>query len=106
MLIALLAIGVLSLGSRRPLALVQRHGDARDDHRSGRVPPPMVAQETRAPCDRRTATRVLAHLRSCSTRHALTSVVRQPSGEGSLDGSALVNQHTLSTTAILLAFSR
>src|SRR5215468_9173291 len=67
MLIALLAIAVLSLGSRRPLALVQRHGDARDDRRPGRVPPPTVAQETRAPCDRRTAPRGLAHLWSCST---------------------------------------
>ena len=50
--------------------------------------------------------RVLENLRSCSTRHALTGVVRQHYGYFRHDGSALIDQHSLSTTAILLAFSR
>ena len=79
MLIPLLAVSVLSSGSRRPLALVQRHGDARDDRRPGRVPPPMAAQETRARGGRRTATRWRDHLWSYAPRHALTGVVRRPS---------------------------
>src|SRR4029450_9051526 len=106
MLIALLAVGVLSSGSRRPLALVQHYGDSRDDRHPGSVPQPTGAQETRARYGRRTATRVLENLRSYYTRHALTSVVRKHYGYCRHDGSALVGQHSLFTTAILLAFSR
>src|SRR5712691_7058803 len=62
----------------RPLALVKRRIDARDDRRPGSVPQPMVAQETRARADRRTATRWLDNLRSCSPRHAMTGIVRRP----------------------------
>src|SRR5262245_48584619 len=64
MLISLLAVGVLSSGSRRPLGLVQHYGDARDDRHPGSVPQPTCAQETRARYGRRTATRALENLRS------------------------------------------
>src|SRR5438105_8369867 len=73
MLIPLLAVGGLAAGRRRPLALVKRRVDARDDRRPGSVPQCMVAEETRARGGRRTVTQWLDTLRSCSPRHAMNA---------------------------------
>src|SRR5262245_57970005 len=106
MLIALLAVGGLSSASRRPLALMQRCGDSCDNRHPSSVPQPTVAQETRARGGHITATQWLEKLRSCWTSHTRTSIVRQHYGYCRHNESALVDQHSLSTTALPCAFSR